>query len=131
MSVKVTFTAGKTNFEFDAVTDEEASAAVTIATDLSKAAELAPDIFKRINEVQQAGFAVGATAAKASTNTPNVTPQAATAPPSDGTPSCPHGPMKDLLGKLNGKGEPYRFRYYCAADFNDPTRCANGGGRNS
>jgi len=44
-------------------------------------------------------------------------------PPPQGTPMCAHGPKKDLLGRTTASGAPYKFRYYCAAGSNDPTKC--------
>lgn len=46
--------------------------------------------------------------------------------PTAGPPSCVHGVMRDLDGKVNAKGEPYRNRYYCPAPRNEKQCPAKG-----
>lgn len=101
------------------------------AADLDDLEELgvqAPAIFKAVKAIEQAGIAAEVFAAKASPNTPNVAGQTSSGP--GGIPSCDHGPMNYVGDKKNKKGESYKFKYYCSADFNDKSRC-NPAGRDA
>lgn len=95
--------------------------------DLEELATQSPAIMKAVKAIEQAGIAAEVFAAKGSDATPNVHGQASSGP--GGVPRCAHGPMNDLRGKKNKKGESYKFEFYCPADFNDNSRC-NPSGRN-
>lgn len=137
MTIKLTFKAGNTNVEIEGDVDVDRNAAEDLLSGVTSLAGLGPQILAKVNEVQQAAGAVAISAAATSTATPAVpAAAAATAPPGGAATTAPncavpaHGPMNDTLGKVGKNGQPYRFRYYCGADYNDPTKCAGGGGRN-
>lgn len=86
-------------------------------------AKLGPAIYDALANIKAASLASGVFASNAA-----VTKTAAAAA-EDGPPNevrCEHGPMNDLKGATNAKGDPYKFRYYCAAKRDDPTKCKQG-----
>lgn len=90
-----------------------------LASHLKQLSEMAPELMESLNSIKQAGFAVEAFKGGA-----DKIPAAPGTPPSTETPHCKHGIMKDLQGKKNAKGQPYKNRYYCAAEYDAPDKCA-------
>lgn len=77
------------------------------------------EVHDALTTFKQAGIANGVftgTAPGAPSTAPEPARGAGSPPPTSGPPSCEggHGPMKDLAGKTNKKGEPYKARYYCS-----------------
>jgi hypothetical protein len=80
------------------------------------------DIAERLADIKQAALAKGVFSGDASNPTqstgvskPAPTASASSSGPSGAPPSCEggHGPMKDMAGKRNKNGEPYKNRFYC------------------
>lgn len=99
-----------------------------LGTHVAEMAKLAPELFDNLGAIRQAGLAAAVFSDNAGrAATPSVPVTTGEAPPSeDGEVRCPHGVMKDLKGRQNAKGDLYKYRYYCAADRNDPTKCKQG-----
>lgn len=81
-------------------------------------AEHAGTIFKQLGDVKQAALANGVfsgqAAAPAGGSAPAAPRAAANTAPGE-VPKCPdHGPAKDMRGKRNKEGQPYRSRYFCS-----------------
>ena len=80
-----------------------------------------PDLEGAAVAVAQQQLAAEAKRASEASTPPSTATAAGSPPPGSpgGVPVCPkgHGPMKDLSGQKNKKGDPYKFRYYCS-DFN-------------
>lgn len=114
--MKISTTVGKAVLEFDSVAELEVFAAV------------APNVFSKLNEVQQAAYAVGVTNAAQSKNVPDVPAASTQSPPPDASaPRCKHGVKKDLLGQTTKSGAAYKYRYYCPAERDDSTKCNRAG----
>jgi hypothetical protein len=112
VSIEIEFTLGGVSFKADNLED------------LTEIAGNAPEVFKRVQEVKQAGIATSVISAQASKETPDVLVTESTGPNSDGVPSCKHGKMTDLRGKVyqtgDKKGEPYPESFYCNAPKDTP-----------
>lgn len=91
---------------------------------LAELAKLSPSVFENLSSIKQAGLAAAAFTANEASSTVTSTPAAEAGPPTEVR--CTHGPMKDLQGMTTAKGEPYKFRYYCSAPKDDPTKCKSG-----
>lgn len=83
-------------------------------------AEKAGGIFKNLGDVKQAALVNGvfsgnaAPPASPSGGAPAAPRAAANTAPGE-IPKCPtHTTVKDMRGKRNAKGEPYKYRYYCS-----------------
>lgn len=81
-------------------------------------AEKAPSIFKNLGDIKTAALANGVFSGSA--GAPGGAPKAAPAPSAGNTPpgqqpNCDRcgGATKDLRGKRDKQGNPYRNRYYC------------------
>lgn len=82
-------------------------------------ADNADEVHEALTVFKQAGIAKGVFSGTAQPSAPPAAEPAHSAgspPPTSGPPECEggHGPMKDLSGKTNKKGETYKFRYYCS-----------------
>lgn len=82
-------------------------------------ADRSASVHDSLTTFKQAGVATGVftgTAPGSAPVQPEPARSAGSPPPTSGPPECEggHGPMKDLSGKTNKKGEPYRNRYYCS-----------------
>lgn len=76
-------------------------------------AEHSEGIFKSLGDVKQAALVNGVFTGNASAATSSA-PRAAVNSAPGAIPSCPdHGEMKDMRGKRNKQGQPYKNRFYC------------------
>lgn len=70
------------------------------------------EIFKALGDIKQAALVNGVFTGSAADAARPKAASGSTAPGE--TPSCPtHGPMKDMRGKRNKQGDPYKNRWYC------------------
>lgn len=79
----------------------------------------AEGIFKGIGNIKQASLVSGVFSGNAQSQSSGggsapAAPRAAANTPPGEKPECPtHKGSKDMRGKRNAKGEPYKYRYYC------------------
>jgi hypothetical protein len=80
------------------------------------------EIAERLGDIKQAALARGVFSGDASNPSQSTgagakkgatTSSKPVTAPDGGAPVCEHGPMKDMAGKRNKRGEPYKNRYYC------------------
>ena len=92
--------------------------------ELSTAVAASPAMFKAVKSIEQAALAQGVFKKEPGVNADPV--KAVSTGPGD-VPSCKHGTMNDVRGKVykggKNKGQPYPKNFYCPADFDAPDRC--------
>lgn len=94
---------------------------------VAELAKRSGEIFNNLTAIRQAGMAAAVFSDNETRKTtPAVPVTTGEGPPPAGQVTCPHGVMSDLVGRRNAKGDLYKYRYYCAAKRDDPTKCKEG-----
>lgn len=97
---------------------------VKTVDELEAASAVSPTVYKKVKEIEQASIAAGVFQPKAA---PDPKKSTSTAPAGD-VPSCAHGLMNDVRGKVYGPksanaGKPYPKSFYCSQPWNAADKC--------